>query len=115
AALNTGDAEVKSVSCASAGNCTAGGWYTDSRGVPQAFVVNRIKGTWQTAIKVPGTFGPNKYYSRLDTVSCASAGNCSAGGFYVDSNGNQAIVVEEVDDLSHKAIEDARSAARNSD
>src|SRR5262245_17968721 len=114
AALNTGDAEAKSVSCASAGNCTAGGWYTDSRGAPQAFIVNRIKGTWQTAIKVPGTFGPNKYYSRLDTVSCASAGNCSAGGFYVNSNGNQAFVVDEVDGVWHRAIEVPGSAALNS-
>src|SRR5215510_261040 len=114
AALNTGDAEAKSVSCASAGNCTVGGWYTDSRGAPQAFIVNRIKGTWQTAIKVPGTFGPNKYYSRLDTVSCASAGNCSAGGFYVNSNGNQAFVVDEVDGVWHRAIEVPGSAALNS-
>src|SRR5215468_1300949 len=58
AALNKGDAEAKSVSCASAGNCTAGGWYTDSRGAPQAFIVNRIKGTWQTASKFPAPSAP---------------------------------------------------------
>jgi hypothetical protein len=40
AALNHGDAQVNSVSCASAGNCAAGGWYTDSSGHTQAFVVN---------------------------------------------------------------------------
>ena len=41
AALNTGGgAQVQSVSCRSAGNCSAGGWYTDSSRHPQAFVVS---------------------------------------------------------------------------
>jgi hypothetical protein len=42
AALNTGGgASVQSVSCASAGNCTAGGFYGDSTGALQAFVVSK--------------------------------------------------------------------------
>src|SRR5262249_2635110 len=56
AALNQGGyAQVKSVSCGSPGNCSAGGWYPDRLGVPQAFIASEIKGTWQTAIEVPGT------------------------------------------------------------
>jgi hypothetical protein len=42
AALNTGgNAEINSVSCASAGNCTAGGSYTDGSGHRQVFVASR--------------------------------------------------------------------------
>jgi hypothetical protein len=37
-ALNKGNANVVSVSCGSAGNCTVGGIYTDGRGHQQAFV-----------------------------------------------------------------------------
>ena len=35
-----GDAEIFSVSCARAGNCSAGGFYKDASGHLQAFVVN---------------------------------------------------------------------------
>jgi hypothetical protein len=41
-ALHTGGvAEVSSVSCASAGNCAAGGFYTDRSGQVQAFVASQ--------------------------------------------------------------------------
>jgi hypothetical protein len=36
-----GDAELLSVSCGSAGNCSAGGDYTNKSGHSQAFVVSR--------------------------------------------------------------------------
>src|SRR6185437_4960931 len=86
AALNTGsDAEVLSVSCASAGNCGAGGSYFSHRFRGQAFVVSERRGVWHTAIKVPGTAALNKYENAATTaVSCPSAGNCSAGGYYGD-------------------------------
>jgi hypothetical protein len=42
AALNTGrTAAINSVSCGSAGNCSAGGYYTDSSGNLQAFAVSK--------------------------------------------------------------------------
>jgi hypothetical protein len=42
AALNQGgQAKIISVSCASAGHCSAGGTYTDSSNVIQAFVVSQ--------------------------------------------------------------------------
>ena len=50
AALNIGGyAEIRSVSCASAGNCSAGGLYSDSSGHWQAFVVSQVNGTWGKA------------------------------------------------------------------
>jgi hypothetical protein len=95
AALNQGgSAEARSVSCASAGNCTAGGYYTDSSGGLQAFVVSQAGGSWGTAEEVPGIAGLNQGGdATLASVSCASAGNCSAGGFYNDSSGNFQVYV----------------------
>lgn len=100
-ALNrSGDAETKSVSCVSAGNCTAGGYYDDRRRNLQGFVANEVNGTWQQAEEVPGTAtlrrGANSLLE-IDFVSCASAGNCSVGGHYYDRKGNtQLFVVDEV-------------------
>src|SRR5207248_1428871 len=61
AALNQGgNAETSSVSCASASNCSAGGYYSDSSGSQQAFVVSQASGTWGTAIEVPGAAALNQ-------------------------------------------------------
>jgi len=98
ATLNQGkDAYVTSVSCASAGNCSAGGTYTDSSRHMQAFVVSQVNGTWHAAAEVPGTATLNQGgNAAVQSVSCASAGNCSAGGGYTDSYGHlQAFVVRE--------------------
>src|SRR5262252_4023203 len=60
-ALNKGGtALVTSVSCASAGNCAAGGLYTDRSGHRQAFVASQANGTWHAAVEVPGTAALNK-------------------------------------------------------
>jgi hypothetical protein len=81
-----GNASLNSVSCASAGNCSAGGRYLDSSGDGQAFVVGETNGTWGTAKEEPGIVALNKGGSALiDSVSCASAGNCSVGGGYAGS------------------------------
>ena len=80
-ALNKGDADVGSVSCASAGNCAAGGNYTDSSGDTQAFVASERDGSWRRAIEVPGTGALNTGgFASVGSVSCGSAGNCLAGG-----------------------------------
>jgi D-alanine-D-alanine ligase-like ATP-grasp enzyme len=96
AALDTGFfAEVSSVSCASPGNCSAGGAYSDSSAGQHAFVVSQVGGRWGTAEQVPGTTGGGS--TAVDSVSCASAGNCTAGGTYNDSRGNQhAFVISQV-------------------
>ncbi len=94
AALNRSQAEVNSVSCASAGNCAAGGFYNDSTG-QQAFVVSEVNGRWDAARTVAAALNTGDV-ADVDSVSCASAGNCAAGGFYNDSSGQQAFVVSEV-------------------
>jgi hypothetical protein len=96
AALNRGgDAHFWALSCASAGSCAAGGYY--SSGGLQAFVVSEAHGTWGWAEEVPGTAVLNQGgYAMVLSVSCAAAGSCAAGGFYTDAAGNeQAFVVSE--------------------
>jgi hypothetical protein len=103
AALNKGgEAALTSVSCASAGNCSAGGYYTDSNGNEQAFVAGETNGTWGKAEEVPGTAALNKGGSegpadaQVSSMSCSSASHCSAGGYYTDGSGHaQAFIVGE--------------------
>jgi hypothetical protein len=91
AALNVGGfAGVSAISCSSAGNCTAGGSYADGETDPlfgdpgdQAFVVSEQGGVWGTAIEVPGLAALNTGAAAdVNTVSCASAGNCAVSGHY---------------------------------
>jgi hypothetical protein len=97
AALNFGIAQVNSVSCKSAGNCSAGGSYSNKLGNAQPFVVSEVRGTWRTAQKVAGAIISARGDGQVRSVSCASAGNCSAGGFYTSRSGTvQAFVVTEV-------------------
>jgi hypothetical protein len=114
-ALNVrGGAGVISLSCASAGNCSAGGQYVDSSYAGQAFVANEVRGKWHTAIEVPGTAALNEGGAYINSVSCASAGNCSAGGSYSDGPGNtQVFVVSEANGKWHTAIEVPGAAALN--
>jgi hypothetical protein len=86
AALNTnGTARVSAVSCASAGSCSAGGSYYGASGV-EVFAVSETGGTWGTAAEVPGIAALNGGgTAELISVSCASAGNCGASGYYYDA------------------------------
>jgi hypothetical protein len=117
AALNVGnDAEATSVSCASAGNCAAGGYFADSPDQSQAFVADEVGGTWGDAVQVPGTVALNVgNIAAVTSVSCSSAGNCTAGGYYSDSSsgGRQAFVASEVNWTWGDAIEVPGSAALN--
>ncbi|HUD39422.1 MAG TPA: Ig-like domain-containing protein, partial [Streptosporangiaceae bacterium] len=84
ASLNLGDyAEVTSLSCGSAGNCTVGGYYSSVSGEADfnhaAFVDDETDGTWQPAQQVRGTAvtPPN---AQVSSVSCVSASYCAASG-----------------------------------
>src|SRR5215469_15657261 len=48
-----GNSETDSVSCASPGNCAAGGTYTDSGNHGQVFVADEKHGAWGKAVPVP--------------------------------------------------------------
>jgi hypothetical protein len=105
AALNTGGyAEINSVSCVSAGNCSAGGDYQGAGG-DQAFVASQSGGSWGKAIEVPGTAALNTSgYATVTSVSCASAGNCGAGGLYSTGASQDVFVVSQVNGTWHTAI-----------
>lgn len=113
-----GDASVDTLSCAAAGDCSAGGQYTASHNQFQAWVATERNGVWGNAIEVPGS-------ARLDqaggadigTMSCTRPGDCSAGGEYgvsgLSEGGSQALVVTERNGVWGRAIEVPRSGRLN--
>ncbi len=85
ALAGAGDSALNSLSCASPGNCSGGGFYQPGAQISRSepFVVSQVHGTWTKAETVPGIASLNKGKAEITAVSCASAGNCSAGGSYV--------------------------------
>ncbi|HUC58173.1 MAG TPA: hypothetical protein VMA95_12280 [Streptosporangiaceae bacterium] len=115
AALNvSGQAEVMSVSCDAVGDCAAGGYYYDKQG-QQGFVVNEQDGTWGTAIEIPGLAALSAGFAEVLSMSCAAAGQCAAGGYYYNQQGQQGFVVSELDGTWGNAIEVPGLAALNAD
>ncbi len=107
-ALNTGlYAQVTSVSCSSAANCAAGGYYSLPRGLEHGFLAAERNGTWHQAFEVPGLSAPNaNRYAQVTSVSCSSPGNCAAGGFYTDRHGHrQGFVVSQRNGVWHRLTE----------
>ncbi|HEV3213681.1 MAG TPA: hypothetical protein VGZ03_09830, partial [Acidimicrobiales bacterium] len=92
---------VNSISCATAGNCSAVGSYPTS-GNPsqprnQGFVLDESNGIWGNAHKVPGLSSLSSgLNAEIWWISCAAVGDCAAGGFYTDaSRAEQGFVVDE--------------------
>jgi hypothetical protein len=81
------DVSLGSVSCASAGNCTAVGGYDDRSGHSQGLLLTEKSGRWAAGVEAsrPANAGRNPDV-QLVSVSCGSAGNCSAVGGYKDSS-----------------------------
>ena len=73
---------VNAMSCASAGNCVAGGQYDPSYSYyPNLpFVVSETNGTWQTPTALTG-LGSQVTNAQVTSVSCPSAGNCTVTGY----------------------------------
>src|SRR5580692_4418561 len=95
ATLNKGGfAQLNSVSCPTAGNCSAGGSYAASGASTQPMVVTEKNGTWSTAMAMPGsaTLNTGKNMS-VTEVSCVSPGTCSAAGRFHTSNHSQGVWV----------------------
>lgn len=98
-ALNAGqDAFITSLSCVSAGNCSAAGSYTDSTGHSWPFVVSDKNGKWGTAAPAPGVRKLSGLggFGEINSLSSASAGNCAGVGQYNDSTSHsQAFVITQ--------------------
>ena len=85
--------DLSSVSCASAGDCSAAGQYTDSSGDSQGLLLTESSGTWATGVpaSLPGNAvaDPN---AAVGSVSCPAAGECAAVGAY-DSPPTQGLLL----------------------
>src|SRR5271165_488444 len=93
--LNKGSgaiAGVASVSCPSAGNCAAGGQYTDSAGHQQAFVVTERNGAWQPARETAAALDTGGS-AAVGAVSCPAVSSCTAAGYYSAAGVMHAFVV----------------------
>jgi hypothetical protein len=76
------------VSCASAGNCSAVGGYAGSSGLPQALLMTETGGVWRAGVKAALPPNARAGDGFPVAVSCASAGNCSAVGSYLNRSKN---------------------------
>jgi hypothetical protein len=106
ARLNTGDyLQFSSVTCGAAGDCSAGGSYSDGS-ANVAFVVSQHGGTWGTAGPVTGvTSAGSTTTSQVTGVSCPSAGNCAAVGDYTTDGTQTGFVVSETGGVWGQALE----------
>ena len=86
---------LASVSCAAAGDCNAVGSYTDSSLAGQGVLLTESSGTW--APRVGANVPANAAGSvGLVSVSCASAGDCTAVGTYAGgAGGAQGLLLTE--------------------
>jgi len=82
--------EFYSVSCVSAGHCTAVGYFTNAGGDYEAMTMTSTGGVWANAL--PATFGDGVQSSspedEFESVSCVSAGHCTAVGWFMNAGGD---------------------------
>ena len=95
-------AEIDYVSCPSPGNCGAVGGYEDPTGRFDGVLLNERNGTWPAGVeaRLPGAAASSRDWAivvSLDDISCASAGNCTAVGYYVDRHHLRGLMLEETD------------------
>lgn len=101
AVVSNQNAQLHSVACSSAGDCSAVGTYSAKASplaATEGLVVNEVAGVWQRASEVRLPSGTNvNPFVLLNQVACASAGNCSAVGSYIDNNGaTHGLLVSEI-------------------
>ena len=89
-------ASVLSVSCPAAGDCSAGGFYTDDNQHEQAFVFSQANGTWLAPQQIPGVASINTGgRAHVIAVSCGAPGDCAAVGQYAGDSGIQGFALSE--------------------
>ena len=92
---------IQSVSCPSAGNCTAAGWYLDAADQYQVFVASEVHGTWHHYMKVPGTTpAPGAAGAQVASLSCPEPGSCTVAGNFI---GGAGFLASEVNGTWHNA------------
>jgi hypothetical protein len=90
------------ISCASNGNCSVAGCYSPTFGIYgwptdcHPYVDDEVDDTWEPALALPD-FTKLGVSGDIDSISCASTGNCGAVGSYAPAAGDdQDFVVNEV-------------------
>jgi hypothetical protein len=116
-------ATVSVLSCASPGSCAAGGSYLGAGNRRRMFVASQAHGTWDPARAVRTAAGDLTFVSQLpglSAISCASAGDCGAGGeFQVPDpavpgvSETQAFLISEAHGTWGPAVEVPGTAALN--
>jgi hypothetical protein len=83
------DGFLPSLTCVSAGNCEAGGSYTNAANQVEGLILNESNGVWTapTALKAPAGAAANPGVT-IYALSCGSIGNCSAAGNYENRAGS---------------------------
>jgi len=81
---------LHSISCTSAGNCTAVGNYADTASTLSLMVATQNGGSFGAAALVapPSAAPSSQRTANFTGVSCPSAGNCTAVGFFTDAAGD---------------------------
>lgn len=89
AAFTPGGVYLTSVSCASPGNCAAVGRYNDGGAGGDGLLLTEKAGTWEAGVEAvpPANAAPEAV--QLNAVSCDSAGSCAAVGDYTDDSANE--------------------------
>jgi hypothetical protein len=90
-------AGLSSVSCASADDCGAVGAYDDNSDTVQGLLLTKVSGVWGTGLEATLPANHSAGIQSLVSVSCPAAGNCSAGGNYIDSSNHlQGLLLNEI-------------------
>ncbi len=85
--------QVRSVSCPSDGECTAVGYFKDGSGTFQALLVSQSGAGWNPAseatLPADAAASPGSQFDlSVNSVSCSSAGDCTAVGSYDATSAN---------------------------
>jgi hypothetical protein len=94
------------VACSSPGNCSVVGSYIDANNATHGLTVDKVAGTWlpATSLLLPGDASAYPSAS-LNSLACASNGNCSALGNYEDASGDaQGLAVTETSGQWGRAV-----------
>jgi hypothetical protein len=98
---------LPALSCPSAGNCSAGGAYSASSGNVEGLVLSEVKGVWKAPVRLAPPFQADPDPSlTINSLSCATPGNCAAVGSFEDPKSNgQSFVASEVKGVWKHALE----------
>ncbi len=102
------NASLAALSCPSAGNCTAVGHYQTAAGIYQPLLVTETGGIWEPAVSaaLPADSQLSNLNQRdlwLNSVSCASVGNCTAVGSYDATASNEIVGLTLTESAGHWA------------